>query len=136
MLEWFAISVNAASRRLPVRPQIILELPLKDPITPDDIEHLKRVTVVQSSDRLKSGGGDPMGSAPRKPKEDARYANFFQVGYNAFEFLLEFGQREGRIHTAIYVSPQHAKILSELLLGALREYDEGQGATKAPSSIS
>ena len=36
-----------------------------------------------------------MNSGPRKPKEDARYANFFQVGYNAFEFLLEFGQHQG-----------------------------------------
>jgi|SRR3954453_21389001 len=80
------------------------------------------------------GGGKSMSSGPRKPKEDARYANFFQVGYNAFEFLLEFGQREGRIHTSIYVSPQHAKMLSDLLLGALKEYNETQGAGGAQSS--
>jgi hypothetical protein len=70
-----------------------------------------------------------MRSGPRKSKEDARYANFFRVGYNAFEFLLEFGQREGRIHTSIYVSPQHAKMLTELLLGALKEFEEGKGPT-------
>jgi hypothetical protein len=77
-----------------------------------------------------------MNSPLRKPPpiEDARYANFFQVGYNAFEFLLEFGQREGRIHTAIYVSPQHARLLSDLLQEALRAYDEKHGAGGKPPS--
>lgn len=73
-----------------------------------------------------------MNSGPRKPKEDARYANFFQVGYNAFEFLLEFGQHQGRIHTSIYVSPQHARMLSDLLLGALKAYSEGHGMGEIP----
>jgi hypothetical protein len=73
-----------------------------------------------------------MTSGPRKHKEEARYANYFQVGYNAFEFLLEFGQREGRIHTSIYVSPQHARMLADLLCGALKEYAEGGG--EAPLS--
>ncbi len=83
---------------------------------------------------MRRGLGISMSSAPRKPKEeDARYANFFQVGYNAFEFLLEFGQREGRIHTAIYVSPQHARMLSDLLVGALKEYSEEQVAGRAPT---
>jgi hypothetical protein len=78
--------------------------------------------------RFRSEGADnPMSSGPRKHKEDARYANYFQVGYNAFEFLLEFGQREGRIHTSIYLSPQHARMLSDLLSGALKEYADGQG---------
>lgn len=65
-----------------------------------------------------------MKTGPKKHKADARYANYFQIGYNAFEFLLEFGQHEGRIHTSIYVSPQHARMLSDLLLGALKEYSE------------
>ena len=77
-----------------------------------------------------------MNSGPKKPKEDARYANFFQVGYNAFEFLLEFGQSRGRIHTSIYVSPQHARMLSDLLLGALKAYNEGHGTTQVPPSSS
>ena len=76
-----------------------------------------------------------MSAGPRRGKEDARYANYFQIGYNAFEFLLEFGQREGRIHTSIYLSPQHAKMLSDLLLGALKEYSEGEdsGRTHIPT---
>jgi hypothetical protein len=58
--------------------------------------------------------------------EEARYANFFQIGHNAFEFLIEFGQQEGDeggIHTRIYVSPQHARILANLLRDTLREHE-------------
>jgi hypothetical protein len=45
--------------------------------------------------------------APTCRKPEGRYANFFQIGHNAAEFLLEFGQEEGRIiHTRIYMSPQ------------------------------
>jgi Protein of unknown function (DUF3467) len=53
----------------------------------------------------------------------ARYSNFFQVGHNAYEFLLEFGQQDSEIHTRIYLSPQHARMLSDLLLNALREHN-------------
>jgi Protein of unknown function (DUF3467) len=53
------------------------------------------------------------------------YANFFQIGHNAAEFLLEFGQEEGRIiHTRIYMSPQHAQILADLLADALKGHAE------------
>jgi Protein of unknown function (DUF3467) len=62
---------------------------------------------------------------PEKRKrlsQTARYANFFQVGHNAYEFLLEFGQLDTEIHTRIYLSPQHARVLSDLLVKALRDY--------------
>jgi hypothetical protein len=75
-----------------------------------------------------------MSSGSRKAKRDARYANFFQVGYNEFEFLLEFGQGEGRIHTSIYLSPQHAKMLSDLLATALKEYSQHQSPDLGPQS--
>ena len=58
---------------------------------------------------------------------DARYANVFQIGHNAFEFLLEFGQQEARIHTRIYVSPQHARMLADLLVESLRKYETNYG---------
>jgi Protein of unknown function (DUF3467) len=59
---------------------------------------------------------------PHSAKGLARYANYFRVGHNPYEFLLEFGQQDSAIHTSIYLSPQHAKMLSDLLLDALREY--------------
>lgn len=59
----------------------------------------------------------------KRPSPPARYSNFFQVGHNAYEFLLEFGQRDSEIHTRIYLSPQHARMLSDLLLNALHEHN-------------
>jgi uncharacterized protein DUF3467 len=62
--------------------------------------------------------------------KEARYANYFQVGHNAFEFLIEFGQRdEAGIHTRIYMSPQHARILSTLLLDTLHQHELEFGTT-------
>jgi Protein of unknown function (DUF3467) len=65
--------------------------------------------------------GHPL-TKPRK--EEGRYANFFQIGHNAFEFLIEFGQLGGDIHTRIYVSPQHARILSDLLADTLKQHEK------------
>jgi hypothetical protein len=61
-------------------------------------------------------------------KGDARYANAFQIGHNAFEFLLEFGQQDARIHTRIYVSPQHARMFAELLIESLNNYEITYGS--------
>ncbi len=55
--------------------------------------------------------------------KEGRYANFFQVGHNEFEFLIEFGQQDRGIHTRIYVSPQYARVLSDLLLETLGQHD-------------
>lgn len=63
------------------------------------------------------------GPSERSSRHEARYANFFQIGHNACEFLLEFGQRKA-IHTRIYVSPQHAQILSDLLIQTLEQHRE------------
>jgi hypothetical protein len=64
--------------------------------------------------------------------KEGRYANYFQIGHNAFEFLVEFGQRDGGVHTRIYVSPQYARVLSDLLLEALAEHDSQFPAQAVP----
>jgi hypothetical protein len=75
------------------------------------------------------------GSGSRRPlREDARYANFFQIGYNAFEFLLEFGQA-GRVQTSIYVSPQHAMMLHELLKETLEKYQAAYGVLRITARL-
>jgi hypothetical protein len=43
-------------------------------------------------------------SQPATGELEGRYANYFKVGHNAFEFLLDFGQlyaesREAQFHT-------------------------------------
>lgn len=66
---------------------------------------------------------------------EARYANFFKVGYNAFEFLLAFGQsyadHEGeQLHTRLVMSPMYAKELLRVLNQSLAEYERDFGTIK------
>lgn len=72
------------------------------------------------------------GARSRPRKEQGRYANFFQIGHNAAEFLLEFGQEDGSIHTRVYISPQHARILSDLLLETLHRHEKAFGPVSTP----
>ncbi len=64
---------------------------------------------------------------------EGRYANYFKVGHNAFEFLLDFGQlypegKEAGLHTRIITSPIYAKALLELLRESIDRYEETFGA--------
>lgn len=59
---------------------------------------------------------------------EGRYANHFDIGYNAFEFVIDFGQfYEGNaaasIHTRIITSPIYALELYERLGDLIREYE-------------
>lgn len=63
---------------------------------------------------------------------EGRYANYFEIGHNAFEFLLDFGQLYfedpgGRMHTRIVTSPMFARQLAEVLNQALRQYEASYG---------
>lgn len=62
----------------------------------------------------------------------ARYANYFEVGHNPYEFLLDFGQfqpeaEEVLLHTRIILGPTHAKLLSRMLAGAVDRYEAENG---------
>jgi hypothetical protein len=63
---------------------------------------------------------------------EARYANFFNVGHNAFEVIFEFGQfyegeGQARLQTRIVTSPTYAKRLLVLLQDSLEEYEKSFG---------
>jgi hypothetical protein len=62
------------------------------------------------------------------------YANSFEVGHTAFEFVIEFGQTytssPGVFHTRIVTSPVYARALLELLGQAVRRYEGRFGPTK------
>jgi hypothetical protein len=75
----------------------------------------------------------------------ALYVNYFEVGHNPFEFLVDLGQYnpgssggEGHvsIHTRIAIAPPYAKMLSELLARAVakHESEHGQIALIAPQT--
>jgi len=66
---------------------------------------------------------------------EARYANFFKVGYNAFEFLLAFGQlyadhEQEQVHTRLVMSPRYAKELLRVLNQSLNDYERDFGTIK------
>ena len=59
---------------------------------------------------------------------EGRYANYFKIGYNAFEFVLDFGQlydgkKQPILHTRIILSPEYTRNLSTLLKEALEGYE-------------
>ncbi len=67
---------------------------------------------------------------------EARYANYFNVGHNAFEVVLVFGQfYEGnskpQLHTRIVTGPAYAKKLLEVLSDALQRYEAAFGPIRA-----
>jgi len=71
------------------------------------------------------------------PAAPAVYVNYFEVGHNPFEFLLDLGQfhpgaieSEGRvsIHTRIALAPPYAKMFSDLLTRAVQEHESEHGA--------
>ena len=71
------------------------------------------------------------------PELEGRYANYFEVGYNALEFVVNFGQvyepgSEGRVHTRIITSPVYAKALIETLNESMKRYESSFGGVAKP----
>lgn len=72
-------------------------------------------------------------AARNRPKRlEGRYANYFEVGHNAFEFIFDFGQyhpenEEAHMHTRIVTGPVYAKLLAELLKDAVDRFESEHG---------
>ena len=71
-------------------------------------------------------------TSPQGLKPEAKYANYFEVGYNAFEVLIDFGQlyvdgSHKQVHTRVVTSPPYAKELLRLLVETIKQYEEGFG---------
>ena len=67
---------------------------------------------------------------------EGRYANYFEIGHNAFEFLLDFGQCYGeapdsRMHTRIVTSPMFARRLADFLNQSLAQHERTHGRIPA-----
>lgn len=71
-----------------------------------------------------------------EPAGPAVYVNYFEVGHNPFEFLLDLGQfhpgavdSAGRvsIHTRIALAPPYAKMFSDLLARAVQSHESEHG---------
>jgi uncharacterized protein DUF3467 len=74
----------------------------------------------------------PASKPPATPPPKSLYANYFEVGHTAFEFVLDFGQAySGKpvspCHTRIVTGPVYARALLEMLQRAVTQYDETFG---------
>ena len=66
---------------------------------------------------------------PKKKILEGRYANYFKVGHNAFEFVLDFGQyypgtEEAELYTRIITSPFYARDLLKILNDSIIQYEK------------
>ena len=69
---------------------------------------------------------------PVEALEVKLYANYFEVGHNAFEFLIDFGQFQPEsgsvsMHNRIVTGPVHAKLLTILLTEAIARFEAEHG---------
>jgi hypothetical protein len=67
---------------------------------------------------------------------EGRYANYFKVGHNAYEVVLEFGQfyegnAQPNMHTRIVTSPAYAMTLMEVLRDSLERYERAFGSANS-----
>jgi hypothetical protein len=89
--------------------------------------------------RASAAGSSPMSQRPRKARVAAPhkglYANYFEVGQTACEFVIDFGQRyrgqpPSACHTRIVTSPTYARALLQTLTQAVEEYRQRFGEAK------
>jgi len=72
----------------------------------------------------------------RFKKIEGKYANYFEIGHNAFEILIDFGQyysgtEEAEHCVRIITSPIYAKALSETLCETLIIYEKAFGTIES-----
>jgi hypothetical protein len=65
-------------------------------------------------------------------KLEGKYANYFKVGHNAFEFVIDFGQfypesEEAELCVRIITSPIYAKGLLDTLRESIERYEQTFG---------
>ena len=68
---------------------------------------------------------------------EGRYANYLQVGHNAFEVVFDFGQRYAdahgpALHTRIVIHPAYLKSFLAVLADALDAYQRTFGELPDP----
>ena len=67
----------------------------------------------------------------RKIRE-GKYANYFEVGHNQFEFYVDFGQYDPQsekvqMHTRIVTGPAYAKMMGETLSSSVESFEREHG---------
>lgn len=88
------------------------------------VSNLLGASAVTMESKASTCGGDGL--------LEGRYANYFEIGHNAFEFLLDLGQayEEGekvQIHTRVITNPKSAQRLCKLLGESIDRYERTFG---------
>lgn len=65
-------------------------------------------------------------------KPEGRYTNFFKIGYNAYEFVLDFQQfypenGEVRDHTRLITGPAYIKEFLNILQKSVHQFEKNFG---------
>ncbi len=76
---------------------------------------------------------EDIGPGPGGPAWEGRYTNCFQIGHNAFEFWLAFGQSYANtdadvLHTRLVTNPVVAVRLVKLLQESIDQYESRFGS--------
>ena len=72
-------------------------------------------------------------SSRSEKKLEGKYANYFAVGYNAHEFIFDFGQNysendQAELYTRIITGPAYAQALFDLLHQSIAEHEKAHGS--------
>jgi hypothetical protein len=78
--------------------------------------------------------------AKRTRAPEGKYANYFEIGHNPFEFYVDFGQYDPQsekvqMHTRIVTSPAYAKMMEETLSSSVANYEREHGPIPANSDV-
>ena len=71
-------------------------------------------------------------SGQKSNPPEGRYVNYFKIGHNAFELIIDCGQcyadnEEPQLHMRIVTSPTYGKALLKTLRDSLDEYEQTYG---------
>jgi hypothetical protein len=62
---------------------------------------------------------------------EGRYTNFFSIGHNALEYVVDFGEMYSggteRVHSRIVMNPSYAKEFLRVLSDSIRAHEEQFG---------
>ena|SRR5215469_483925 len=67
---------------------------------------------------------------------ERKYANYLDVGYNKYEFYVDFGQYDPKsekvqMHTRVVTGPAYAKMMGETLTSSVESFEREYGLISA-----
>lgn len=101
---------------------------------------MEMVAIQNTSDcRIRMDPGDKL--IIENHKLEGKYANYFAVGFSAYEYVFDFGQsyseNEGaELYTRVVLSPVHAKNFLKTLKNSIAQFEADYGAIQEDDEIS